>query len=129
MVALVLPARRQGGLTPRGGAAPQRAGRVDRALAALEAAAAAGVALELNCQIERLDLNEHHARLARDRGVTIIIDSDAHSPPALGLLRWGAAIARRAWLEPGDVLNTRPVEEFRSSLRRNRSKRPRGRKR
>ena len=94
-----------------------------------EAAAAAGVALELNCQIERLDLNEHHARLARDRGVKIIIDSDAHSPPALGLLRWGAAIARRAWLEPGDVLNTRPVEEFRSSLRRNHSKRPRGRKR
>jgi DNA polymerase (family 10) len=94
-----------------------------------EAAAAAGVALELNCQIERLDLNEHHARLARDRGVTIIIDSDAHSPAALGLLQWGAAIARRAWLEPRDVLNTRPIEEFRSSLRRNRSKHPRGRKR
>jgi DNA polymerase (family 10) len=94
-----------------------------------EAAAAAGVALELNCQIERLDLNEHHARLARDRGVKIIIDSDAHSPAALGLLQWGAAIARRAWLQPADVLNTRSVEEFRSSLRRNRSKRPRGRKR
>jgi DNA polymerase (family 10) len=94
-----------------------------------EAAAAAGVALELNCQIERLDLNEQHARLARDRGVKIVIDSDAHSPAALGLLQWGAAIARRAWLEPRDVLNTRPVDEFRSSLRRNRSKRPRGRKR
>ena len=94
-----------------------------------EAAAATGVALELNCQIERLDLNEHHARLARDRGVKIIIDSDAHSPAALGLLRWGVAIARRAWLQPGDLLNTRSVEEFRSSLRRHRSKRPPRRKR
>ena len=74
------------------------------------AAAAAGVALEINCQIERLDLDEHHARLARDRGVKLIIDSDAHSPAALGLLRWGVTVARRAWLEPGDVLNTLPVE-------------------
>jgi DNA polymerase (family 10) len=94
-----------------------------------EAAAKVGVALELNCQIERLDLDEHHARLARDRGVTIVIDSDAHSPQALGLLRWGTSIARRAWLQPGDVLNTRPVDEFRASLRRNRSTRPRGRTR
>ena len=84
-----------------------------------EAAARTGVALELNCQIERLDLDEHHARLARDRGVKLIIDSDAHSPQALGLLRWGAIIARRAWLEPRDVMNTRPVDEFRAMLRRN----------
>jgi DNA polymerase (family 10) len=84
-----------------------------------EAAAAAGVAVEINCQIERLDLDEHHSRLARDRGVKLIIDSDAHSPAALGLLRWGVSVARRAWLEPGDVLNTLPVDEFRQSLRRN----------
>ena len=94
-----------------------------------EAAAAAGVAVEINCQIERLDLDEHHARLARDRGVKLIIDSDAHSPAALGLLRWGVTVARRAWLEPGDVLNTLPVDAFRQSLRRNRGKRTRARKR
>jgi DNA polymerase (family 10) len=84
----------------------------------IDAAAAAGVAVEINCQIERLDLDEQHARLARDRGVKLIIDSDAHSPTALGLLRWGAIVARRAWLEPGDVLNTLPIEAFRQSLRR-----------
>ncbi len=93
------------------------------------AAAAAGVAVEINCQIERLDLDENHARLARDRGVKLMIDSDAHSPAALGLLRWGTSIARRAWLQPGDVLNTLPVEEFRASLRRNKGKKPRARKR
>jgi DNA polymerase (family X) len=82
------------------------------------AAAAAGVALEINSQIDRLDLDEVHARLARERGARLIIDSDAHSPAGLGALRWGAAVARRAWLQPDDVLNTRPIEEFRAMLRR-----------
>jgi DNA polymerase (family 10) len=88
----------------------------------VEAAAAAGVALEINSQIDRLDLNEHHARLARDRGVKLMIDSDAHSPAALGVTRWGITTARRAWLTPGDVLNTLPVDDLRQALRRARSK-------
>jgi DNA polymerase (family 10) len=86
----------------------------------LDAAAAAGVAIEINSQVHRLDLDETRARLARDRGVKLVIDSDAHSPAALGVTRWGTAIARRAWLEPADVLNTRRVDELRASLRRNR---------
>jgi DNA polymerase (family 10) len=85
------------------------------------AAVEAGVALEINSQIDRLDLDEHHARLARDRGVRLLIDSDAHSPAALGNTRWGVTTARRAWLTPADVLNTRPVEEFRAALRRHRA--------
>jgi len=84
------------------------------------AAADAGVALEINSQIDRLDLDDTHARLAHDRGVTLVIDSDAHSPVALGNVRWGVTVARRAWLEPGDVLNTRPLAEVRARLRRNR---------
>jgi DNA polymerase (family 10) len=88
----------------------------------IEAAREAGVALEINSQIDRLDLDEHHARLARDRGVKLLIDSDAHSPAALGVTRWGITTARRAWLTPDDVLNTRPVEELRNALRRNRTK-------
>jgi DNA polymerase (family X) len=87
-----------------------------------EAAAAAGVALEINSQAHRLDLDEHHARLARDRGVKLSINSDAHSPAALGLTRWGVAVARRAWLAPGDVLNTLPLDRFRQALRRNRGR-------
>jgi DNA polymerase (family 10) len=86
----------------------------------VDAAARAGVAMEINSQIDRLDLDDTRARLARDRGVPLLIDSDAHSPAALGNLRWGVITARRAWLEPKDVLNTRPLDQFRSALRRNR---------
>lgn len=86
----------------------------------IDAAAARGVALEINCQIDRLDLNDVHAKLARGRGARLVISSDAHSRTALDALRWGVLVARRAWLEPVHVLNTRPFDEFRSSLRRNR---------
>src|SRR3954453_3102914 len=85
------------------------------------AAAAAGVAIEINSQIDRLDLDEAHARAAHDRGVKIVIDSDAHSPAALGNLRWGVSVARRAWLQADDVLNTQPLQAFRTMLRRHRS--------
>jgi DNA polymerase (family 10) len=82
------------------------------------AAAAAGVAIEINSQVDRLDLRDTQARLARDRGVRLIVDSDAHSPAALRNQRWGVAVARRAWLTAADVLNTRPLEELRPLLRR-----------
>jgi DNA polymerase (family 10) len=88
--------------------------------AVVDAAAQHGVALEINCQVDRLDLNDVHAKLARDRGVGVVISSDAHSRHAFGRLRWGAMVARRAWLRPADVLNTRPFDAFRSALRRNR---------
>ena len=84
------------------------------------AAAAAGVALEINSQVDRLDLDDTLARRARERGVKLIIDSDAHSPAALGNLRWGTVTARRAWLQPDDVLNTLPLDEFKAALRRHR---------
>ena len=85
-----------------------------------EEAAAQGVALEINSQTDRLDLDDILARRARDRGVPLLVDSDAHSPAALGNIRWGITTARRGWLQAGDVLNTRPLEAFRASLRRNR---------
>jgi DNA polymerase (family 10) len=86
----------------------------------VNAAARHGVALEINSQAYRLDLNDVHARLARQRGVDIVISSDSHSRDAFSVLKWGVMVARRAWLQPGDVLNTLPFDEFRSRLRRNR---------
>ena len=83
------------------------------------AAAAAGVAIEINSQVDRLDLDDVLARSARDRGVRLVIDSDAHSPAALASVRWGISVARRAWIQADDVLNTRPLEAFRAGLRRN----------
>jgi DNA polymerase (family X) len=85
-----------------------------------EAAVRHGVAVEINCQPERLDMDDILARRAHDRGVGIVIDTDAHSPAALGNVRWGVTVARRAWLESKDVLNTRPFDEFNTSLRRHR---------
>jgi DNA polymerase (family 10) len=89
--------------------------------AVVKAAAAAGVALEINCQASRLDLSDVHARMAHDAGALIVISSDAHARAAFDMLTWGVVMARRAWLQPGDVLNTRSFEDFRSALRRHRS--------
>ena len=83
----------------------------------IDAAAANGVALEINSQPYRLDLSDSHARLARDRGVKIAINSDAHEVDALGFTRWGILTARRAWLTKDDVLNTLPLAQFRKALR------------
>jgi DNA polymerase (family 10) len=88
--------------------------------AVVDAAVTHGVVLEINCQIERLDLNDVHARVARDRGARLVISSDGHSRHAFGRLAWGVLMARRGWLEPQDVLNTRPFEAFKAGLRRNR---------
>jgi DNA polymerase (family X) len=89
----------------------------------IAAAADAGVALEINCQVDRLDLSDTHAKAARDRGVKIVISTDAHSKGGFRTMRWGVQVARRAWLTRDDVLNTQSVEGFRAALRRNRGKR------
>ena len=86
----------------------------------IAAAAQAGVAMEINGQIDRLDLDDAHARQARDAGVRLVVSTDAHSATALGGLRWAVTVARRAWLTPADVLNTRAIDELRASLRRHR---------
>ncbi len=88
----------------------------------VRAAVSRGVALEINCQIARLDLSDVNARFAREHGVKLVISSDAHSSAALPLTRWGVVVARRAWASKADVLNTLPFEEFRRSLRRNRAR-------
>jgi DNA polymerase (family 10) len=85
------------------------------------AAARTGVAMEVNSQLNRLDLSDSHARLALTSGVKLMISTDAHAPAGFDLLRWGVTIARRAWAEPNDVLNTQPLETFQASLRRNRN--------
>ena len=104
---------------PMGRRLPKREGHQADMAVVFKAAAAAGVAMEINAQLPRLDLDETRARQARDAGVRITISSDAHSTRELTALRYGVAIARRARLTPADVLNTRSVQEFRSALRRN----------
>ena len=78
----------------------------------IEAAARTGTMLEINSAPDRRDLNELHARAAAEAGVLILVDSDAHSVRNLDLLRYGIATARRAWLTPERVANTRSWEDF-----------------
>jgi DNA polymerase (family X) len=106
---------------PTGRLLLKREGLRIRLDAVLDAAARHGVALEINCQVDRLDLNDAHARLARERGVRLAISTDAHSVTALGNLRWGVMVARRAWLTPDAVVNTRTLGDLRPLLRRHRS--------
>jgi DNA polymerase (family 10) len=85
---------------------------------ALETAAREGVALEINCQPDRLDLPDHLLRPARDKGARFVISTDSHATQEFDALPYGVAQARRGWLGPGDVLNTREADEFLAALRR-----------
>jgi len=87
----------------------------------LERAAELGVAMEINCQPDRLDLSDVHARLAKEKGVTLVIDTDAHSMANLDLMRYGLFVARRGGLTKDDVLNAWPYERMRKAIRGNRS--------
>ena len=74
------------------------------------------VAVELNAHPERLDLRDTHLMRARELGVPVVISTDAHRTGHLDLMRYGVEQARRAWLEPRHVLNTRPLEELLETL-------------
>jgi DNA polymerase (family 10) len=86
--------------------------------AILQAAKAGGVAVEINASPSRLDLNDLHSRRAKDLGVPITISTDAHTIPQLDYMRYGIAVARRAWLTASDVLNTLPERELVAWLKR-----------
>jgi len=77
-----------------------------------------GCYLELNAQPKRLDLLDTHCQMAREEGVLVSIDSDAHSILDFANLRYGVGQARRGWLEARDVLNARPLGELLPLLRR-----------
>jgi len=89
-------------------------------LAIVRKAKARGIALELNAHPERLDLSDVHCRMAKDEGVPVCVNSDAHSVDEFDNLRYGIGQARRGWLEKGDVLNTRGLGVLRKFLARGR---------
>jgi DNA polymerase (family 10) len=84
----------------------------------LEAAAKAGTAMEINSYPARLDLNEVWSRTAKDLGVKLAINTDAHDASQMSLMRYGIKVARRAWLDKGDVLNTMELSDLLKYLRR-----------
>jgi len=86
--------------------------------AVLKAAAAGKVAMELNAYPDRLDLCDVHLRMARERGVKILINTDAHHTSHFEKLKYGVLQARRAWLTASDVLNTLPVDKLLAAIKR-----------
>lgn len=82
------------------------------------AAAERGVAMEINAQPDRLDLDDVHARAARAAGCKLVVSTDAHAAAGLANMRHGVDQARRAWLAASDVLNTLPLERLLRALRR-----------
>jgi DNA polymerase (family 10) len=82
-----------------------------------DACRAHGVAVECNAYPDRLDLRDAHLRLAKQRGVKVVISTDAHSTPQLQVMKYGVQTARRGWLEARDVINTLRYEKFLAALR------------
>jgi DNA polymerase (family 10) len=80
--------------------------------AVIEKAAATGVALEINADPHRLDLDWRVVRRTRERGAAISIGADAHNVAGIANVEFGVGTARKGWLGPDDVLNTLPVEQF-----------------
>jgi len=83
----------------------------------LEAAKRNGVVVECNAAPERLDLKDVNLRMAKDRGVRVVISTDAHSTRGLGAMHYGVSMARRGWIEKRDVINTLPLDKFLAALR------------
>lgn len=83
----------------------------------MEVAAKTGTILEINAYPERLDLNDIYCRMAKDRGVQLAIETDAHSIEGLTFMDLGVAVARRGWLEEKEVINTLPLDKLLKRLK------------
>jgi len=84
----------------------------------MDAALERGCFLEVNAQPDRLDLDDLHCKMAKERGLKVAISTDAHTQDELRFLRYGVGQARRGWLEAGDVLNARSWDDLRNLLER-----------
>jgi DNA polymerase (family 10) len=86
--------------------------------AVLNKAAKNKIAMEHNAYPDRLDLSDRHLRMARERGVKVVINTDAHHPSHMDKIRYGVLQLRRAWMTKSDVLNTLPAEQFAQAMKR-----------
>jgi len=84
----------------------------------LDAARKNGVAMECNAYPDRLDLNDTYLRMAKNRGVKVVISTDSHTTANLPYMKYGVKMARRGWLEKKDVINTLPTAKMMAGLRK-----------
>lgn len=83
----------------------------------LDAASSCGTILEINASPDRLDLNDINARKAKEKGIRMAINTDAHDLKRMDEMPYGVSVARRAWLEPDDVINTMPLDKLKKFLK------------
>jgi DNA polymerase (family 10) len=74
--------------------------------------------LEINASPQRLDLNDANATLALRSGCKLVINTDAHNKEQMKNMRLGIGVARRAWAEGKDVINTQPLDQLKRTLRK-----------
>ncbi len=86
--------------------------------AVMDKALETGSVLELNAYPQRLDLNDVHLKAAKEKGLKIVISTDAHSTNGLSFMKYGISQARRGWIEKDDVLNARDADSLLSALSR-----------
>jgi DNA polymerase (family 10) len=84
----------------------------------MEAAKERGCLLEINANPDRLDLSGSSCKMAKTMGLKLALSTDAHSVTDLDFIRYGIDQARRGWLEPGDIINTRSLKDLRKLLKR-----------
>ncbi|MCG2820421.1 MAG: DNA polymerase/3'-5' exonuclease PolX, partial [Candidatus Atribacteria bacterium] len=84
----------------------------------IKVAAETGTILEINAHPERLDLNDVYCRMAKDKGVQLAIETDAHSIDGLEFMNLGVDVARRGWLEEKDIVNALPLDKLFKRLKR-----------
>ena len=90
--------------------------------ALIDAAAEHGTCIEINAHPSRLDLDWRYLRRARDKGIKLPINPDAHSTDGIDVMRYGVGIARKGWLRAGDVLNTFSAEEVEAFFQKRRKR-------
>jgi len=86
-------------------------------ISVINEAAGTGVAMELNAHPYRLDIDWRLCKYAKEKGLTMAINPDAHHEKGMNDTYYGVGIGRKGWLEPGDVLNTRSLEEMKEFLK------------
>ena len=89
--------------------------------AIFRAAADTGTALEINGSLERLDLKDAHVSRARELGVSLVINTDAHTTEGLGNMEYGVSLARRGWCQPSHILNCLTAADFTARLKQKRT--------
>jgi len=88
----------------------------------IDEASRSGVAIELNAHPFRLDIDWRLCKYAKEKGVKIVINPDAHEEEGLNDTQFGVGIARKGWLEPGDILNTMDLKEMKEFLKKRRGR-------